>query len=73
MKTSTLKRAVMTVVALSFLTGCQARRVREEASIALDCRPAKVSVREVKEYAAWSASGCGRAAVCRVPKSEGAD
>jgi hypothetical protein len=72
MNAHTLKKvALLAVCTAGLVSGCAARRVREEAKLALGC--SSVKVREVKEYGSWLASGCGLEAVCTLPNVSGAE
>lgn len=68
-------RALLTFTA--FLTaaasGCaaDARRVRDEAKITLDC--SSVSVHRNDEHGRWVANGCGKVAICSLAKHRSAE
>jgi hypothetical protein len=64
---------VASLFAVSVLgLGCTAARVRAEASPTLSCPESKVAVDE-RHPGQWIATGCGRVAICEVPKVAGAE
>lgn len=53
------------------MAGCVAAQVREEAASTLRCPAGDVRLEE-KHEGQWLATGCGRAAICIVPREQGA-
>ena len=57
----------------TFATGCvsASHRVREEAKVTLRCNA--VQVKNDRQHEVWVADGCGRLALCVLPKADRAE
>ena len=53
--------------------GCVHARVRTEAAPTLDCPETRIAVHEETSPGTYTATGCGRAAVCTLPAVSGAE
>lgn len=57
----------------TLVAGCgHARRVRAEAAETLDCASSKIELKEERP-GVWTATGCGKAAICTLADTERAE